>query len=595
MRRIVSVSVIAWALAAGWTLAAASSSIAAPAPQTAGKPSLQPRTPLLDRPWSADPQKFTFMILGDKTGDGTRFWDVFDRAVDEINLLHPDFVVMVGDMVQGYVRDTTALVQEVNRFREHADRLAVPFFMTAGNHDVYYPEMLDWWRRNYGRTYYSFDHRGCHFLVLNSEETRVGVTPNFTAEQIRWVEADLAAHANARHTFIFLHKPAWQDPSYRAEWPKIEAALGNRPYTVFCGHTHRIEYAMRNGHEYFILGPTGGGLQPSPVKPLGLFHHITHVSFDGDSAYVSFLEPGSIWPRDVATRSFQMAARRAFQVVPVMPVGIGTAQVRTGYAAMVRNGLPDTTTIALSILGAGADGWRRVEGVDSAVVVLAPGESRQIDARFVTSTDRLLAIPRMSATVRYGGRVMSRWQSVLPLFPDSVLRDIPEWEVIGPFDGGTWNFAALPDYRAAFPRMFERVGPDENSPTDGTYRDGGRTLRWQPLAATEGGQVLLHSAFDPTTPIHAFAFCRFAVYSPDARAVYASLSGDDYAQITVNGQFVDGGAVYRESSPSGYVVLPLRAGWNTVLVKSMNNVNGWRFSLRIADPARELRFAARPE
>jgi len=43
---------------------------------------------------------FTFVIMSDRTGGANQ--PVFERAVSEIALLHPDFVVTVGDLIEGY-------------------------------------------------------------------------------------------------------------------------------------------------------------------------------------------------------------------------------------------------------------------------------------------------------------------------------------------------------------------------------------------------------------------------------------------------------------------------------------------------------------
>ena len=61
----------------------------------------------IKRPLIQNNEKFTFAILGDKTTGGVLNWPIFDRAVDELNLLQPEFVIMVGDRIQGTVTDTT--------------------------------------------------------------------------------------------------------------------------------------------------------------------------------------------------------------------------------------------------------------------------------------------------------------------------------------------------------------------------------------------------------------------------------------------------------------------------------------------------------
>ena len=45
---------------------------------------------------------FPFVILGDRTTVKLSGLGILRRAVDEINLLRPDFVITIGDMVQGY-------------------------------------------------------------------------------------------------------------------------------------------------------------------------------------------------------------------------------------------------------------------------------------------------------------------------------------------------------------------------------------------------------------------------------------------------------------------------------------------------------------
>src|SRR5438552_544617 len=46
-----------------------------------------------------DPEEFQFSIVSDRTG-GHRA-KVFSRAVERLNLLQPEFVVSVGDLIEG--------------------------------------------------------------------------------------------------------------------------------------------------------------------------------------------------------------------------------------------------------------------------------------------------------------------------------------------------------------------------------------------------------------------------------------------------------------------------------------------------------------
>jgi len=588
MRRTSLVLIAIWAFASGCAQpAAAPPSIAVPAPASVGRPSLQPRTPLLDRPWSTDQRKFTFSVIGDKAGGGGS-WSFFDRSVDEINLLRPDFAIMVGDLIQGSTWGPLRLPEQWEEFGAHAGRLVVPLFILPGNHDVGgTPTHNAWWRQHIGRTYYSFEHEGCLFIALNTEEMHYPGPGGFGEQQVRFVLDELAAHRDLRHAFLFMHHPAWASPTHADEWRRIEAALGNRAYTVFAGHWHQLRYEKRNDHRYIVLGPTGAGLDPSEVPMLGLFHHHTVVTVDGDSAYIAYLEPGgAMWPVDVAQPGFALAADRVVATEALPAAGLSTGNITAGLATKLVNDLPDTVVVVRRI-GRLRGGWRLVEGPDSATVVLPPGARAEMVARYAGPVTSLPSVPQVAYDVTYGGKKLFSSARDVPLVPDAVLRHPPDWEVIGPFALGEQQFRAIPDYRRAFPRMYERLGPEIGWSRDATISDGDTGLAWRHVAAGATGLVQLSSdpAMAPPQYVIGDALC--AVYSPTDRVALAEFRASIFGQIVVNGRMVDDGQLYR----GNYVAVPLAAGWNQVLVKVLNVTGGWSFSLRFADPDGELRFA----
>ncbi len=269
--------------------------------------------PYLDRPFPADARKFHFAVIGDKTGGGEENWPVFDRAMGEVNRLRPDFAIMVGDMIQGYTDDSDEVRRQWDEFDEHAGRLDVPLMLVPGNHDIWGPRSYREWKRRLGPTYYSFDYRGCHFLVLNSEEdARLdGTTFGLGANQVRWALRDLADMPPSRHVFVFLHKPLFlMKGRMRDQWDEIEAALAAKPYIVFAGHHHNLTRYVRDDRRYFVVGPTGGSLRPKPEKVLGAFHHYTIVTVEGDRAHVALVEPGSVHVEDIADLEKKEAYRR---------------------------------------------------------------------------------------------------------------------------------------------------------------------------------------------------------------------------------------------------------------------------------------------
>lgn len=246
----------------------------------AQRPDLTDDLPLLDQTWSNDSDKFTFAILGDKTSGGEGKWPIYDRAVDAINLLDPDFVITVGDMIPGHMDTRPPWDAEWAEYMAHAKRIASPLFFTVGNHDIANLECYRFWKEDFGRTYYSFDYKSCHFLVLNSEEERIdGLDPAWQ-KMMDWMRTDLAAASGARHTFLFFHKPMWDDPRFQEDWAQIETALGDRKFTAVAGHEHYHSTSFKNGNTYVIQSATGGGIGLSDVKAWGGFHSFGVVTVD---------------------------------------------------------------------------------------------------------------------------------------------------------------------------------------------------------------------------------------------------------------------------------------------------------------------------
>ena len=190
---------------------------------TAQSPEFPERMPIVERPFSDDPDKFSFAIIGDKTGGGLDKWPVFDRSIDEINTLKPDFAIMVGDLIQGDTRDLEQLAAEWKEFWQHESDLIVPFLPLPGNHDITNPVMFEYWKEHLGRTYSAFTYKNCLFIMLNTEEWHHPAHAEewdwekgwFGEEQTQYVEEQLAKHSDMRHTFVLLHRPLWLQEHFR--------------------------------------------------------------------------------------------------------------------------------------------------------------------------------------------------------------------------------------------------------------------------------------------------------------------------------------------------------------------------------------------
>ncbi len=216
---------------------------------------------------------FTFAYLSDshithiKGGKFVRNWDRgLLRAVAETSLLDPkpDFIFYGGDIAQ------LGKPEEIDHGLDILSRLNGPIHYVMGEHD-YYLDLGNHWRKRLGPDYYSFDHKGVHFVVLNSILTHEkwmhkkwdkGMdrmlqmarldNPNgqpfmVGEEQRKWLRDDLAKLDRHTPLVVFSHSPiqkihkGWNFWTDDAE--QVQALL--QPFdkvTVIYGHVHQIQY-----------------------------------------------------------------------------------------------------------------------------------------------------------------------------------------------------------------------------------------------------------------------------------------------------------------------------------------------------------------
>ncbi|MBY0514586.1 MAG: metallophosphoesterase, partial [Gemmataceae bacterium] len=204
-------------------------------------------------PWThlkvnADPDQFQFAVVSDRTG-GHRA-NVFSKAVHQINLMQPAFVVSVGDLIEGYSLKEEVVAQQWDQFDGYVSKFEMPFFYVPGNHDITNKVQAAKWGERYGRRYYHYVYKNVLFLCLCCENPPDHVSA-IDPEQVEWVKKTVAANKDVRWTFVFLHKPIWTAKEQdKNGWAAVEGALAGRKHYVFCGHVHRYQVFQRNGTQY---------------------------------------------------------------------------------------------------------------------------------------------------------------------------------------------------------------------------------------------------------------------------------------------------------------------------------------------------------
>jgi len=233
-----------------------------------------------------NPNEFQFAIVADRTG-GHRA-GVFEDAIKKLNRLRPEFVISVGDFIEGYTDDEAKLDQQWDEFNTFANKLEMPFFYVPGNHDIGNEMTAKKWQQQFGPTYYHFVYRDVLFLCLNTGGSSEGWISN---QQLEYFRDVIARNTNVRWTLVFMHQPAWIGPASES-WRKFESLLGDRPYTVFAGHQHRYTKLQRQDGPYYVLSMTGG-LGGDNGKPSGLsrcqFDHIVWVTMTKEGPVITNL------------------------------------------------------------------------------------------------------------------------------------------------------------------------------------------------------------------------------------------------------------------------------------------------------------------
>ena len=241
---------------------------------------------------------FQFVIMADRTG-GERP-GVFNEGLDKVNLLQPDFVMNVGDLIEGYIDrpNRKPFAEQVRELTTMTSKLQMPMFYTVGNHDISNMAQGQLWRQRYGQPYYHFTYRKVLFLVMCTQDPEAKIGP----EQADYFANALRQNPDVRWTFVFMHNPLWTAPKDRLipnGWGKIEPLLKDRPYTVFAGHTHHYALAQRNGQKYFILATTGGDSSLAGPKA-GQFDHLVWVTMTDHGPVLANLMLDGIYGENVA-------------------------------------------------------------------------------------------------------------------------------------------------------------------------------------------------------------------------------------------------------------------------------------------------------
>ncbi len=295
----------------------------------------------------------------------------------------------------------------------------MPWFPVAGNHDVYWRgpgpkpqgEHEPQYEKHFGPLWYSFEHKGCGFLVLYSDEGdpttgektfSKGAAQTMSDQQLAFVRQALGQLKDSKHVFVFLHHPRWIGGGYAdGNWDAVHKTLADagNVRAVFAGHIHRVRYdGVKDGIAYHTLATTGGAM-PGTMPTLGYVHHMHVVTVRDPNVKatpqnhagmtVAMLPVGAVAdPRQYTPERLAMLdkVRRVALKRSSDPVTLGDGPTSGEYVATFTN--PTESAIDLELTPTGAeDGWRFTP--DHRHATIEPGATAEFAFAYALRGDRL--------------------------------------------------------------------------------------------------------------------------------------------------------------------------------------------------------------
>ncbi len=314
-----------------------------------------------------------FAIIGDRTGSHQD--SVYEKIVAEVAADTPEFVITVGDQIEGYTEDTTELNKEWLEYKAIVAPLTMPLHIIPGNHDITTDGQLGAYVKYVGQPYYSFDYKNMHFIVLDA--SRWESSDKLPPEQLDWLVRDLGTTRQARFTFVFLHKPFWDGTVTEGKPDTLHKLFVKYGVdAVFSGHYHEYFGGTYDGIKYTVLGSSGGETEPGPT---GILYHWTSVTIDDKKGIeiTPVLLGGEKrkWD-DVTVTDMRAIGRNELKGLRFTePVRVGADLKVAGTATLSISNLSSTDAVNDSLRWDVPDGW--LVAPNNAVVQAAPGaESR---------------------------------------------------------------------------------------------------------------------------------------------------------------------------------------------------------------------------
>ncbi|WP_418893165.1 metallophosphoesterase family protein [Limibacterium fermenti] len=211
------------------------------------------------------------------------------KALDTIHTMNPDFILIGGDIVYDVMRESSSDKAEAlcRSFLSQISGIPYPVYYAIGNHEHFslYNRKVNinhplfgkkLYEKYFGKRYYSFDHKGWHFITLDD----MVITPDrkyigkVDSIQISWLKEDLAQIDDQTPIVVTAHVPLittlsqWYGGGTNANTNKIAIENTDEVLNVFKnknlklilqGHIHYFEVLNILNKTTVISAPSFSG------------------------------------------------------------------------------------------------------------------------------------------------------------------------------------------------------------------------------------------------------------------------------------------------------------------------------------------------
>lgn len=242
---------------------------------------------------------FVFFVIADpQLGMEATFgmcenWDkelnLLKQAVQEVNRLRPDFVVIAGDLIdegpaaeREKKSDPEKRKKQITDFKVAIDCVdaTIPVFLLPGNHDIGNrpnQETISEYREHFGDDFYTFCYQDVSCLVVNSALWKdASDAVDLQQSHDKWLKDQLKAttceNISPKRRLVFAHDPPFifdqdePDGYFNLETnvrhELLSAMSDNGVVAWFCGHYHRNAggvYKSPSGRKLEVVVTSGVG------------------------------------------------------------------------------------------------------------------------------------------------------------------------------------------------------------------------------------------------------------------------------------------------------------------------------------------------